>query len=120
MTTIELPHRLTAPLQSIANQQGTSIEEVIEDALTDYLQEQRHQQLLQEMERYRLQFDQLKDEYAGQYIGMYNGRILDHDPDGGILYYRLRDKHNDLPILIVQVTNTPEQEFVRLHRQLVP
>ena len=119
MTTIELPHRLINPLQQLATEQGLSIEEVIEDALTDYLREQRHKQLLQEMERFRAQHEQLKEQYLGQFVGMVNGRILGHDPDGGLLYNRLRQQYGDLPILIVEVTQTPEQEFVRLQRRIL-
>ncbi len=120
MTTIELPHRLITPLQQLATAQGSSIEEVIEEALADYLREQRHKQLLQEMERYRAQHEQLKDRYVGEFVGMYNGHILDHDPDGNLLYNRLRQEHGNLPILIVEVTLTPEQEFVRLQRHILP
>jgi hypothetical protein len=50
---------------------------------------------------------------------MYNGRILDHDADGGSLYNRLRQQHGDLPILIVEVLETAEQEFLRLQRYVV-
>jgi hypothetical protein len=82
---------------------------------TNYLREQRHKQLLQEMERFRVQHEKLKEQYLGQFIGMANGRILDHDPDGGLLYVRLRQQYGDLPILIVEVNQAPEQEFVRLH-----
>ena len=119
MTTIELPHKLINPLQQLANEQSSSIEEVIEDALTDYLREQRHKQLLQEMERFRAQHGELKAQYLGQFVGMYNGRILDHDADGGSLYNRLRQQHGDLPVLIVEVGETAEQEFLRLQRYVV-
>ncbi len=119
MTTIELPHRLITPLQQLATAQGSSVEEVIAEALDDYLREQRHKQLLQEMERYRTRHGQLKDQYAGQFIGMYNGAILDHDADGGLLYSRLRQEHGELPILIVQVTPMPDQEFLRLQRYVL-
>ncbi len=118
MTTIELPHRLINPLQLLAAEQGSSVEEVVEDALTDYLREQRHKQLLQEMEQFRVQHDQLREQFAGQFIGMYNGRVLDHDANGSNLYHRLCQQYDDLPILVVEVTDTPEQEFVRLQRRV--
>jgi hypothetical protein len=71
------------------------------------------------MERFRVQHGELKAHYLGQFVGMYNGRILDHDPDGGNLYKRLRQEHGDLPILIVEVGETAEQEFQRLKRKIV-
>jgi hypothetical protein len=118
MATIELPRQLLNPLEQLATQQGSSVESLLADVIADYLREQRHEQLLQEMDRFRAQHDQLKEQYVGQFIGMVDGRVLDHDPDGGVLYRRLRQQYGDLPILIVQVKNTPEQEFIRLHRQL--
>jgi metal-responsive CopG/Arc/MetJ family transcriptional regulator len=47
MASIELPPNLITPLQQLATEQGSSVEEVIEDALTDYLRERRHKHLLQ-------------------------------------------------------------------------
>jgi hypothetical protein len=119
MTTIDLPYRLIDSLKQLANQRGSSVEGIVEDALTGYLHEQRHQRLLQEMERFREQHQQLKEQYLGQYIGMYDGRILDHDTSGGQLYTRLRERYGDLPILVVEVTGTPEQEFLRLHHRVI-
>jgi len=119
MTTIELPQRLMNSLQQLVTEQGSSIETVVEDALTGYLREQRHRLLLQEMERFRAQHEQLKKQYLGEFVGLYNGNVLDHDPDGGTLYNRLRQQYGDLPILIVEVTQMPEQEFVRLQRRIL-
>ncbi len=119
MTTIELPHKLLNPLAQLATRQGASVESLLEDVIADYLREQRHEQLLQEMERFRAQHDQLKEQYTGQFIGMVDGRVLDYDLDGGVLYQRLCQQYGDLPVLIVQVTNTPDQEFTRLQRHLV-
>lgn len=119
MTTIELPHKLLNPLEYLAIQRGSSVEMLLEDVITDYLYEQRHKQLLKEMDHFQAQHSQLKQQYAGQFIGMIDGRILDQDSDGGVLYKRLRQQHGDLPILIVQVMETPEQEFTRLHHQVI-
>lgn len=119
MMTFELPQRLIDPLQQLATEQGSSIEVLIENALTNYLQEQRHKQLLEEMERFRAQHEQLKKQYLGQFVGMYNGRILNQDLDGGLLYNRLRKQYDDLPILIVEVKQNPDQEFVRLQRRVL-
>lgn len=119
MATIELPRNLLSPLEQLAIQQGSSVESLLADVITDYLHEQRHEQLLQEMDRFRAQHHQLKEQYVGQFIGMVDGRVLEYDPDGGVLYQRLCQQYGDLPILIVQVTNTPEQEFTRLHRQII-
>ena len=75
-----------------------------------FLREQRHTRLMAEMERFRAQHAELLEVYRGQFVGFYDGKVLDRDEDGGALYARLRHQHGDLPILIVQVTETPEQE----------
>jgi len=109
---ITLPPPLSQSLQQIAQERGQSVEALVETLLADYLREQRHRYLLAEMERYRAQHTKLLPAYRGQYIGLREGSVLDHDPDGGTLYKRLHHKYEDLPILIVEVTDTPEQEFV--------
>ena len=119
MTVIELSPRLLNPLQLLARQQEASVEEIVEGLIDRFLCEQRHAQLLQEMERFRQQHFQLLPQFRGKYIGMLDGQVLDSDADGGALYTRLTRQHGELPILIVEVTDQPEQEFKRLSRRLV-
>lgn len=96
----------------------TTVENVVESLVADYLRQQRHEALLREMDRYRQMYPEIVVQYRGQFLGIQDGKILDSDPDGGLLYRRLRQKYGDLPILIVQVTSTPEQEFTSFHRHL--
>ncbi len=117
-TVIELPARLVNPLQVLADQQQSSIETIVEDLVTEYLRKQRHQQLMEEMLRYQDQHAQLAAQYRGQFVGMLAGRVLDSDLDGGELYARLRQQYGDTPILIVEVSTQPEQEFRRLSRRI--
>ena len=119
MATVKLPNKLVSPLEQLANVQGASLEEVVEEAIMEYLREQRHKQLMQEMNRFREKHGDLKAHYLGQFIGMYDGRVLDHDHEGGLLYNRLRQEYGDLPILIVKVGEKVEQEFNRLSRHIV-
>jgi hypothetical protein len=118
MTAIELSPRLLNPLQLLARQQEASVEEIVEGLIDRFLREQRHAQLLQEMERFRQQHSQLLPQFRGKYIGMLDGQVLDSDADGGALHTRLTRQYGELPILIVEVTDQPEQEFKRLSRRL--
>lgn len=111
MNAVVLPHKIYTPLQQVAREQGRHVDSIVEELVEGYLHEYRSQQLLEEMERFRTQHAQLKKAYLGQFIGLYNGEVLDHDEDGGQLYYRLYEKYGNLPILIVEVTESPEQEF---------
>ncbi len=110
-TQITLSSQLLDPLRQIASEKGRSVEAIVEEVVADYLRHQRHALLLAEMERFRARHVELLAKYRGQYIGLREGRVLDDDSDGGALYARLRRQHGDLPILIVQVAETPEQEF---------
>ena len=112
ITQVPLDATLAESLQQSAAQQGASLEEALNQLVQQYLRESRHTQLQAEMERYRAQHRQLLAAYPEQFIGLHEGRVLDHDPEGGVLYARLCRQYHDLPILIVQVTETPEQEYV--------
>lgn len=120
MSTVDVPSELIKPLQQLAVEKGQSVAAIVEQLIADYLREQRHRYLMSEMERFRLQHASLRPQYEGQYIAMRDGRVIDHDVDGGILYSRLREQYGDLPVLIVQVTDQPEQTFTRLSSRVLP
>lgn len=105
MTVIELFPRLLHPLQLVAKQQESSVEEIVEGLVDRFLREQRHAQLLQEMKRFLQLHPQLLPQFRGKYIGMLDGQVLGSDADGGALHARLTRHYGDLPILIVEVTD---------------
>ena len=109
--TIALPSELVHSLEQIARERGQSVEYVAEEVVREYLREQRHAYLLAEMDRFRQRHAELLKDYRGQFVAMRDGQMLDSDADGGTLYARIHQAHGDLPVLIVQVTETPEQEF---------
>ena len=109
---VPLDAKLAESLRQVAAEQGANLEDVLTELVEKYLREVRHTQLLAEMEHFRVQHAGLSVTYRGEYIGMHEGRVLDHDPDGGALHTRLLRQYGDLPILIVQVTESPEQEFM--------
>ncbi|MCS6846055.1 MAG: DUF5678 domain-containing protein [Caldilineales bacterium] len=120
MTLIELSPKHTGLLEALAQQQQTSIQTIVEDLIERFLREQRHASLLEEMERFRQLHPELLARYRGQYVAMVGGQVVDSDLDGGELYMRVVRRYGDQPVLIVEVTEQPEQEFRRLSRRLVP
>ena len=118
MAGIEVPVDLYKPLEQLAQERGQSVTAIVEGLITSYLREQRHRYLLDEMERYRTQHASLTGKYTGKFVAMREGQVLDHDNDGGTLYKRVRRRYGDLPVLIVLVTEQPEQTFTRLSRQV--
>lgn len=119
MAVIELSPRHINPLEALAKQQQASVETIVEELIDRFLREQRHASLLKEMEHFRDRHSELLAQFRGQYIGMLNGQVLDSDVDGGALHLRLARRYADQPVLIVEVTEQPEQEFRRLSRRLV-
>lgn len=120
MSGIEVSAELFRPLQQLAAERGESVGAIVEQLIVDYLREQRHHYLLGEMERFRAHHSELHQQYAGSFVALRDGQVLDHDADGGTLYARLRRQYGDLPILIVEVTDQPEQVFTRLSKRLAP
>jgi hypothetical protein len=108
---VPIDAKLAESLQQIAAEHGQPLETVMNDLAQNYLREERHTQLLAEMDRFRAKHNLLLTQFKGEYIGMRNGEVIDHHVDGGQLYKRLRQKLGSLPVLIVQVTETPEQDF---------
>jgi hypothetical protein len=103
--------QLAESIRQVAIEQGKPLEDVVNHLAQNYLREVRHTQLIAEMDRFRVKHGELLTKFNGEYVGMRSGEVIDHDVDGGALYKRLRHKYGGQPILIVQVTESPEQEF---------
>ena len=111
LTQVPIDAKLAKSLQQVATERGKPLEAVMNDLAQNYLREERHTQLMAEMDRFRAKHAELLSQFEGEYIGLRNGEILDHDTDGGRLHKRLRQTYGSLPVLIVQVTESPEQDF---------
>lgn len=119
MSGIDVSSELIKPLAQLAAERGESVNDIVEKLIADYLREQRHHYLMEEMERFRLLHSKLREQYEGSYIAMRDGRVVDHDSNGSRLYSRTREQFGDTPVLIVEVTDQPEQLFTRLSRQII-
>lgn len=108
---VPIDAKLAESLLQVAAEHGQPIEAVMNDLAQNYLRAERHAQLLAEMDRFRAKHGELLTQFNGEYIGLRNGEVLDHDADGGQLHKRLRQQHGGLPVLIVQVNESPEQDF---------
>jgi hypothetical protein len=111
LTQVPIDAKLAESLQQTAAEHGQPLETVMNDLAQNYLREERHTQLMAEMDRFRSKHGELLTQFKGEYIGLRNGEVLDHDADGGQLHRSLRQKYGSVPVLIVQVTESPEQDF---------
>lgn len=114
MFAIDVSSELLEPLQRVAAERGESVNTLVEQLIADYLRDRRHRYLTAEMERFREHHDELRQQYEGQFIALREGKVLDHDPEGGRLYGRIHQQYGDIPVLIVEVNDQPEQLFTRL------
>lgn len=118
MSGIDVSTELIKPLEQLAAERGESVNAIVEQLIVSFLRDQRHLYLHDEMERFRRHHEIIRQQYEGQFVGLRDGQVLDHDADGHQLYIRLRQKYGDLPILIVQVTDQPDQIFTRLGQRI--
>ena len=64
-----------------------------------------------EMEAYMILHPALKAEYFGQHIAILDGRMIDHDPDPGVLYQRIATQY---PNRFVWMTVVEDEPFTTL------
>ena len=119
MSGINVSTELIKPLEQLAAERGESITAIVERLIAEFLRDQRHRFLLEEMDRFRLLHTELRAQYEGMYIAMRDGYVLDHDTDGNQLYTRVREQLGDTPVLIVEVTDQPEQLFIRTSQRII-
>lgn len=118
MSGIDVPSELIKPLEQLAAERGETVSAIVEQLIADYLRHQRHRYLVDEMERFRDAHAELQQQYGGRFVALRDGQVLDHDPNGGDLYARMRSQYGDLPVLIVEVTDQPDQLFTRLSQRV--
>jgi hypothetical protein len=58
------------------------------------------------------QHENLLLEYTGQYVAMHQGKVVDHDPDLRTLHLRVFERFGHITVLLKQVSERPEREFV--------
>jgi len=110
--TIVIPEQVYAELMPVAAQEARDIQELVSDALRRYLWEARERQMDREMEAFRAMHAELKQRYLGQFIAMQNGTVVDSDADRVALSRRVRQTHGNAVVLITQVEQEPEREWM--------
>lgn len=119
MSGIDVSIELIKPLEQLAAERGESVNAIVEKLITDFLRDQRHHYMMEEMERFRQLHPELRGRFEGAYVALRDGHVLDNDVDGHRLYRRVRKKYGELPVLIVEVTDQPEQLFTRTSQRVV-
>ncbi len=110
--TLSITEETAIGLRQVADNQGTSIENLVDEAIRRYLRHIAEDKVQREEQHFCAQHDQLLSQYAGQFIAMHEGQVIDSDADELALYLRIRQKFPMVGILIKQVTSAPEKVWV--------
>ena len=113
MPTLAVEPELYKRVQRAALERKSSIDELLADAVRMYLWELDRRKISEESKVYRQRHAELKSKYLGQYIAMRDGQVVDHDADFLALRQRVRQRFEQLPVMITLVEDTPEPLLVR-------
>ena len=111
LQTIDLRPDLTDLLSRDARRENKSIGDLVNEAIELYLETRWREALDREAAAYAEIHASLWQTIPGKWIAMYEGRIVDQDDDEKPLYFRVRERFGETPVLICQVGPTPEEEI---------
>jgi hypothetical protein len=104
MAAVTIPSSLLAEANEAAQQEGITVDQLVAEALRQRLKQRRHDQFEAEARAFEAMHARLLKEYHGQFVAIYNGQVIDHDPDKGALYKRVRRRLGRTPVYFQQVT----------------
>lgn len=113
MPVVPVEPTLYRRVEEAAQEQKTSVDEILAEAVRLYLWEQERQKIEQESAAYRRQHAQIKTQYLGQYIAVHEGQVVDHDRDFAALRRRTRQQYGHTPVMITHVDELPERPLTR-------
>ncbi|MBI3537185.1 MAG: hypothetical protein HY070_06480 [Chloroflexi bacterium] len=110
MDTIKLNADLVETLERVAQQQASSVTDLVNQAVGNYLRQQQRAKLDQEIAAYEKMHPRLKKENLGEWVAVHQQALVDHDQDLSALYRRVRAQYGKTSILIRQVSGTAVEE----------
>lgn len=111
LQTIDLRPDLTALLSSNARRENKSLGDLVNEAIEFYLEARWSEALDREAASYAQMHAALWQAIPGKWIALYEGRLIDQDDDGKMLYLRVQERYGEIPVFMCQVGPTPEEEI---------
>jgi hypothetical protein len=111
MSTVALAEQTVSKLEQVAEQRGVTVETLAEQVIQEFLLAERREAIRRESAAFRAMYPQLLPTYAGRYVAIYQGQLVDYDADQLTLYRRVSQQYGDAPILIKQVTASPDEVY---------
>ncbi len=94
---------LSDTLQVRAQQQDTTVDNLVNEAVERYLREEQRHKIDREIASYETLHPQLWRTMPGQWVAVHNGKVVDQDEDRAALYRRIRATYGRTAVLIRQV-----------------
>lgn len=112
MSTVVLQPQLAEHLSQVAEQDATTLEELVNAAVREYVDVMTRRKIHAESKVFRARHAELLQQYLGEYVAMHEGNVVDHDKDLSALHQRIRRRYGrHTPVLLRQVTEQAELEF---------
>ncbi|MEM7125160.1 MAG: hypothetical protein AAF702_02460 [Chloroflexota bacterium] len=111
MQALVLSPELTQMLTVEAQRVGKTISVLAEEWLRQQYQALRREQLAAQTEKFWANYRDIYAQYPNEFVAFYDDQILDHDTDITPLAVRIREKYDDLPIVITQAVREPIKEY---------
>ncbi len=108
---LTLNRELLESVQQAAQEQGQSVEAVLDGLMRQYLRQTRKNKIDHEHEAFVKMHPELKSSYLGQHVAIHQGQLLDHDSNLDSLIKRVQDKFGRIPILFALVSDEPLPTF---------
>lgn len=98
-------------LETSAQQEDKSVNEVINEALEYYFRAKQEEKLSKEIEAFEAMHRELWEKLPYQWVAIHNQTLVDHDTDDVALFRRIRARYGRVSILLRQVRETPNPEI---------
>ncbi|MDW8326284.1 MAG: hypothetical protein RMK99_06930 [Anaerolineales bacterium] len=117
MSELVLHDPLASEVRRMAEIEGTTAEQIVAEAVRQYRAAARERKIRAEAEWWRNAAPELRARYAGQFVAVHERQVIDADPDQLQLYYRLRARYGDTPILLTPANEPEEIRIISTHQE---
>ena len=110
-TIVTLRPDLSDTLQVSAQQQDTTVDNLVNEAVERYVREEQRHKIDREIVAFEQLHPQLWRTMPGQWVAVNNGKVVDQDQDRATLYQRIRATFGRTAVLIRQVKTVVADEI---------
>ena len=111
MTGLVVSEKTIAQLSKIADEKGTTPQQLAEQAIRRFLRNEVRQILKRETDAFRAMHIELLRKHRGQFVAIHQGQVVDHDDDQLALFMRVDERYPDTPVLVKRVLPEFEESY---------